>query len=129
MEIKKELKYTKTHEWIKIENGKMRLGMTDYAQEKMTDIVYVELPETGKEVKKGDEICVLESVKAVSEINSPVSGKIVDVNKTLEDSPDKINKSPYDDGWIAVIEMKDELEIKNLLNSEEYRKHIESETT
>ncbi len=127
MEIKKDLKYTKTHEWVKTENEKMRIGVTDYAQEKMTDIVYVELPEVGKELKKGDELCVLESVKSVSEVYSPVSGKIVEVNKTLEDSPDRINNSPYNDGWIAVIEIKDGLEIKEFLNAEEYEKHIESE--
>lgn len=129
MEIKKELKYTKTHEWAKSENERVRIGVTDYAQEKMTDVVYVELPETGKELKKGDELCVLESVKSVSEVYSPVSGKIVDVNKNLETSPELINKSPYDDGWIAVIEMKDSSEINELLNAEEYKKQIESETT
>lgn len=127
MEIKKDLKYTKTHEWMKTENEKVRIGVTDYAQEKMTDIVYVELPEVGKELKKGDELCVLESVKSVSEVHSPVSGKIVDVNKMLGDSPDRINKSPYNDGWIAVLEMKDKTEIGGFLTSEQYAKYLETQ--
>ncbi|MDI6917293.1 MAG: glycine cleavage system protein GcvH [Thermoplasmatales archaeon] len=127
MEIKKDLKYTKSHEWLKVEGERVRIGITSYAQEKMTDIVYVELPEVGKEVKKGDELGVLESVKSVSEFYSPVTGKVADVNKNLENSPDLINSSPYDDGWLVIIEAKDKTEINNFLNAEEYEKQI-SET-
>ena len=127
MEIKKGLRYAKTHEWVKVEGERVRIGITSYAQEKMTDIVYVELPEVGKEVKKGDELGVLESVKSVSEFYSPVTGKIVDVNKNLENSPDLINSSPYDDGWLVIIEAKDKTEINELLSAEEYEKQM-SET-
>ncbi|MBU2565158.1 MAG: glycine cleavage system protein GcvH [Thermoplasmatales archaeon] len=127
MEIKKDLRYTKKHEWVKVEGEKVRVGITSYAQEKMTDIVYVELPDVGKEVKKDDELGVLESVKSVSEFYSPVTGTIVDVNKNLENSPDLINSSPYNDGWLIVLEMKDKTEIDALLGFEEYKKYIESE--
>jgi len=127
MEIKKGLRYAKTHEWVKVEGKNVRVGISSYAQEKMTDIVYVELPEVGKEVKKGDELGVLESVKSVSEFYSPVTGKIVDVNKNLENSPDLINSSPYDDGWLVIIEAKDKTEINELLSAEEYEKQM-SET-
>ncbi|PIV69255.1 MAG: glycine cleavage system protein H [Euryarchaeota archaeon CG01_land_8_20_14_3_00_38_12] len=127
MEIKKDLRYVKTHEWVKVEGKNVRVGISSYAQEKMTDIVYVELPEVGKEVKKGDELGVLESVKSVSEFYSPVTGKIVDVNKNLENSPDLINSSPYDDGWLVIIEAKDKTEINELLSAEEYEKQM-SET-
>jgi len=127
MEIKKDLRYVKTHEWVKVEGKNVRVGISSYAQEKMTDIVYVELPEVGKEVKKGDELGVLESVKSVSEFYSPVTGKIVDVNKNLENSPDLINSSPYDDGWLVIIEAKDKTEIDELLSAEEYEKQM-SET-
>ncbi len=127
MEIKKDLRYTKKHEWVKVEGEKVRVGITSYAQEKMTDIVYVELPDVGKEVKKDDELGVLESVKSVSEFYSPVTGTIVDVNKNLENSPDLINNSPYADGWLIVLEMKDKTEIDALLGFEEYKKYIESE--
>ena len=127
MEIKKDLRYVKTHEWVKVEGKNVRVGISSYAQEKMTDIVYVELPEVGKEVKKGDELGVLESVKSVSEFYSPVTGKVVDVNKNLENSPDLINSSPYDDGWLVIIEAKDKTEINELLSAEEYEKQM-SET-
>lgn len=127
MEIKKDLRYTKKHEWVKVEGEKVRVGITSYAQEKMTDIVYVELPDVGKEVKNGDELGVLESVKSVSEFYSPVSGTVVEVNRALEDSPEKINSSPYDDGWLAVLEMKDKTEIDALLTPEQYAKHLKTE--
>lgn len=127
MEIKKDLRYTKKHEWVKVEGERVRVGITSYAQEKMTDIVYVELPDVGKEVKNGDELGVLESVKSVSEFYSPVSGTVVEVNKALEDSPEKINSSPYDDGWLAVLEMKDKTEIDALLTPEQYAKHLKTE--
>ncbi len=127
MEIKKDLRYTKKHEWVKVEGERVRVGITSYAQEKMTDIVYVELPDVDKEVKNGDELGVLESVKSVSEFYSPVSGTVVEVNKALEDSPEKINSSPYDDGWLAVLEMKDKTEIDALLTPEQYAKHLKTE--
>ncbi len=123
-EVRDDLKYTETHEWVKIRDDIAVVGITDHAQSELTDIVYVELPEEGKEVKKGDELCVVESVKSVSEIYAPVSGKIVKVNKELEDTPEIINKSPYDDGWLVEIEIKDKSELDTLLNAEGYKKII-----
>ena len=123
-EVKEDLKYTDSHEWLKVEGDKAKVGITDHAQEELTDIVFVELPETGKEVRKGEELCVVESVKSVSEIYSPVSGKVVKINKDLEDSPEIINESPYDDGWLVEIELSDKSEIDELLSSDDYKKNI-----
>jgi len=123
-EIRSNLKYTDTHEWLKLTGETAKIGITDHAQSELTDIVFVELPQIGKEVKKGDELCVVESVKSVSEIYAPVSGKIVNVNKKLEDTPEIINKNPYDDGWLVEIKVKDKSEINSLLDAESYKKII-----
>ena len=123
-EVKEDLKYTDSHEWLKVEGDKAKVGITDHAQEELTDIVFGELPETGKEVRKGEELCVVESVKSVSEIYSPVSGKVVKINKDLEDSPEIINESPYDEGWLVEIELSDKSEIDELLSSDDYKKNI-----
>jgi glycine cleavage system H protein len=123
-EVRDDLKYTETHEWLKIKDNRATIGITDHAQAELTDIVYVELPLVGKIVNKGEELCVVESVKSVSEVYSPVSGKIVNVNKKLEDSPESINKSPYDDGWLVELEIKDKSEVDKLLNAASYKKHI-----
>ena len=121
-EVREDLKYTKTHEWLKIEGKNVVVGITDHAQSELTDIVFVELPEIGKEVKRGDELCVVESVKSVSEIYSPLSGKVVKVNNKLDDSPEIINESPYDNGWLLELEIKDKSEIDSLLDSDTYKK-------
>lgn len=121
-EVRDELKYTKTHEWVKLTDTKAKIGITDHAQHEMTDIVFVELPTVGKEIRKGEELCVVESVKSVSEVYSPVSGKIIMVNSKLDDSPDLINSSPYDDGWLVEIEIKDIAEVNTLLDPESYKK-------
>ncbi len=123
-EVKNDLKYTDTHEWLKIEGSTAKVGITDHAQAELTDIVFVELPEEGKEVKKGDELCVVESVKSVSEIYSPVSGKIVNINSELEDSPEMVNTSPYEDGWLVEIEVGDKSETDDLLDADSYKKLI-----
>ena len=123
-EIRDGLKYTETHEWLKIEGHSAIVGITDHAQTELTDIVFVELPEIGKEVKKGEELCVVESVKSVSEIYSPISGKIINVNKKLEDTPETVNESPYDDGWLVEIEIKDKSEIDDLLDADSYKKYM-----
>jgi glycine cleavage system H protein len=120
-EVRDGLRYTDTHEWLKIQDNTVIIGITDHAQSELTDIVFVELPEIGKEINKGDELCVVESVKSVSEIYSPISGKIIDVNKKLDDSPEIINESPYDDGWIVKLEIKDKSEINNLLDRNSYK--------
>jgi len=121
-EVRDGLKYTKTHEWIKIKDNAAVVGITDHAQEELTDIVFVELPEIGKEVKKGEELCVVESVKSVSEIYAPVSGKIIKVNDKLDDSPEIINESPYDDGWLVELDISDKSEVSDLLDTGAYKK-------
>jgi len=123
-EVRSNLKYTDSHEWIKLEDKIAKVGITDHAQSELTDIVFVELPEVGKLVKKGEELCVVESVKSVSEIYAPISGKIANVNKNLEDTPETINESPYDEGWLVEIEIEDESEYKTLLDAEEYKRMI-----
>ncbi len=123
-EVRDDLKYTESHEWLKEEGEIAKVGITDHAQSELTDIVFVELPEVGKEIKKGEELCVVESVKSVSELYAPVSGKIVNVNKKLEDAPETINESPYDEGWLVEIEVQDKSEIDNLLDAESYKKLI-----
>ncbi len=123
-EVREGLKYTKAHEWLKVKGDKAVVGVTDYAQSELTDIVFVELPEIGKEIKKGEELCVVESVKSVSELYAPISGKVVNVNKRLDDSPETINESPYDDGWLVELEIKDKSEIDSLLDAESYKKMI-----
>ncbi len=123
-EVRDNLRYTKTHEWVEIKEKTARVGITDHAQQELTDIVFVELPEIGKEVKKGEEVCTIESVKSVSEIYAPLSGKITNINRELEDSPEKVNKSPYDEGWLFEMEIGNEKEIEDLLSPEDYRKLI-----
>lgn len=124
-EVKKDLKYTETHEWLKLKGDIAQIGITDHAQSELTDIVFVELPEIGKEVKKGEELCVVESVKSVSEIYSPITGKVSKVNDKLEDTPETVNESPYDDGWLVELEIQDKSEINNLLDSDSYKKTIQ----
>lgn len=124
MEVRKELLYTSTHEWVFDKNGVARMGITDYAQDSLTDIVYAELPELEKYYKKGELIATLESVKSVAEIYAPVSGKVIAVNEKLEEDPGIINFSPYDEGWIADIEMEDENELKELMDAKEYEELI-----
>jgi len=123
-EVRNDLKYTETHEWLKLDDNTAKVGITDHAQDSLTDIVFVELPEIGKTVKKGEELCIVESVKSVSEIYSPVSGKISKVNKKLEDTPEIVNESPYDDGWLVELEIQDKSEIQALMDSDSYKKTI-----
>ena len=121
-EVREGLKYTKSHEWIKIKDDVAVVGITDHAQTELTDIVFAELPEIGKKVNKADELCVVESVKSVSEIYAPISGTVTKVNTTLDDSPEIINESPYDDGWLVELKIADKKEIDNLLDASEYKK-------
>lgn len=123
-DVRDELKYTDSHEWIKIKDNIATIGITDHAQSELTDIVFAELPEVGKQVKKGDELCVVESVKSVSEIYAPLSGKIVKVNDSLDDAPETINASPYEDGWLVEIEMDDPSEVAKLLDAAAYKELI-----
>ena len=122
--IPENLSYTKEHEWASLEDdGNVKVGITDHAQDALSDVVFVELPDLGSEFSKGEPMAVAESVKAASDIYAPVSGKIVSVNTKLEESPELINESPYDFGWMVVIEPATKLE--DLLDSESYRELID----
>jgi len=124
-EVREDLKYTETHEWLKLKNDIVQVGITDHTQDALTDIVFVELPELGKNVKKGDELCVVESVKSVSEIYAPISGKVSKVNTKLEDTPEIVNESPYDEGWLVELEIENNSEIDSLLDAESYKKTLQ----
>ena len=122
-EVPDNLSYTKEHEWLSLDdNGNVKVGITDHAQDALSDVVFVELPEIGSSFSKGDSMAIAESVKAASDIYAPVSGKIISVNTKLEESPELINESPYDFGWMATIEPTEELE--DLLNPDSYRELI-----
>ncbi len=117
-----ELKYTSSHEWVqKTDNGTYRVGITEHAQEQLGDIVFVELPETDASYAEGDEAGVVESVKTASDIYAPLSGTVVAVNEALEETPELINESPYDDGWIFELQAENDAEYDNLLSADEYR--------
>jgi glycine cleavage system H protein len=127
MKTDPKARYAKTHEWAREEDGVYVVGISDYAQSTLSDIVYVELPEVGDEVSKGDEIAVVESVKAAGEVYAPLSGEIVEVNEELEDAPELINTSPFEKGWICKIEAGDEAEWDELLDVDAYEKVVEEE--
>jgi glycine cleavage system H protein len=125
-EIRPGLKYTKEHEWLKVEGHNARIGITDYAQHALTDVVFVELPKKGKKVKAGDTLGVVESVKSVSDIFSPVAGEVVETNGPLEDEPGLVNQKPYDDGWYVVIKMTDPQEVDKLMTGDQYKASLPS---
>ncbi|GIN56687.1 glycine cleavage system H protein [Lederbergia ruris] len=120
MNIPKELRYSEEHEWVKDEGDKVRIGITEFAQDELGDIVFVELPEVGDEVTVNEPFGSVESVKTVSELYSPISGKVVEVNEDLDDSPELVNESPYDKAWMIVIEPADKSEMDNLMSAEKY---------
>jgi glycine cleavage system H protein len=117
-------RYTKEHEWVQIEGKRARVGITDHAQAELGDVVFVELPSMGTVVKKGGHLGTVESVKAVSDLFAPVSGKVVAVNSDLETSPETVNQSPHADGWIAVLEISDPSEANDLLDAAAYEAFI-----
>jgi glycine cleavage system H protein len=112
-------KYTKEHEWVKAEKDVVTLGVTHYAQEQLTDVVFVELPEVGRRVKAGESIAVLESVKSVSDVYSPVTGTVVEVNEELVSHPEKVNESPYDEGWIVKLKVPS-VDVSKLMDAAAY---------
>ena len=122
MNIPKELKYSREHEWVKVEGSRATVGITDFAQHQLGDVVFVEVPAAGAAVTAGKTFSVVESVKAVSDIYSPLSGTVVAVNDALTDAPEIINSDPYGEGWIAVIEMTAPAELDELLDSAGYEK-------
>jgi len=119
-----EDRYTKEHEWVRIEGNRARVGVTDHAQAELGDVVFVELPAVGSEFKQGDNFGTVESVKAVSDICAPLSGKIVEVNVKLESTPEGINQSPHDEAWLIVLEMSDPSEVDALLTAADYEAQI-----
>jgi glycine cleavage system H protein len=124
MNIPEELKYSKEHEWVRVNGNRVTVGITDFAQSQLGDIVYVELPAVGAKIDKSASFSVVESVKAVSDIYAPVTGTVVEVNQTLTEAPEHVNKDPYGKGWIAVIEMADSADLAGMLDSEAYGKLI-----
>lgn len=128
MTYPEELKYTKEHEWIKVEGQKGKVGITDYAQDQLGDVVYVELPKPGAFVKKMEPFGVVESVKTVSDLYSPVSGKVLEANDAVVKAPELVNKSPYGDGWMIAVEIGDPAELNDLLNAADYKKYVEEES-
>lgn len=124
MNVPKDLKYSEEHEWVKTEDGKVRIGITDFAQDELGDIVFVELPEVGDDISADQAFGSVESVKTVSELYAPISGKVVEVNDDLEDSPEFVNESPYEKAWMIVLEPSDESELDNLMDAEAYGKMI-----
>ena len=125
-DIPENYKFLSSHEWAKVEeDGKVTVGISDYAQDQLGDKVFVELPEIDSEVNQGDEAAVVESVKAASEVYSPVSGKVIDVNSSLEDSPETVNLSAFEEGWFFKIEATDISELENLLLPEQYSEHCQ----
>lgn len=120
-----EYYYTKDHEWIKIEGDEAIVGITDFAQKQLGDVVYVELPEVGASFEFHQSLGVIESVKAVSDIYSPISGEVVAVNEELDESPEMVNEDPYENGWIIRLKLKDETEVEKLMSATEYEKYVE----
>jgi glycine cleavage system H protein len=121
-----ETKYTEDHEWIRIEGDVGTVGITDYAQGQLGDVVYVELPEPGKQVSQGGDMAVVESVKAASEVYAPVSGEVVAANETLGDKPECINGDPMGSGWFVKLKLKDKGELAKLMDEAQYKKFLES---
>jgi glycine cleavage system H protein len=124
MNIPNELFYTKTHEWVKKEGAKARVGITDHAQHEITDVVHIELPATGRKVEAGQPCAVVESVKSAFDIYAPVSGTIVTINDRLSANPELVNQSPYENGFFFVVEMTKEDELKGLMSPEKYADSI-----
>jgi glycine cleavage system H protein len=125
MNFPEELRYTNEHEWVRVEGGLARVGVTDYAQDALGDVVYVALPEMGSTVAAMAPCCEVESTKSVSEVFAPVSGTVVEVNADLTDAPQTVNEDPYGKGWIFAVEMSDPDEVDNLMDASAYRALVE----
>lgn len=127
MEFPDDLKYTKEHEWVKMDGNIATVGITDYAQDQLGDVVYLEFPEEGEAVTKGDAFGVVESVKAVSDIYAPVSGEVVELNDPVKEGPEVLNEDPYGEGWLVRVEMSNLEELDELLDSKAYQAYIKEE--
>lgn len=124
MTVPSELKYSKEHEWVKVDGDIVTIGITDFAQSELGDIVFVELPEEGDELTSGDSFGSVESVKTVSELYAPLSGKVVEVNEELEDSPEFVNESSYDKAWMVKVELSDKAQLDELIDADAYSEMI-----
>lgn len=126
--IPSNLRYTDSHEWV-LDNGDgtATLGITDHAQEALGDVVFVELPEVGRELETGEEFGVIESVKAASDLYSPLTGEVIEINDALEDAPEAINESPYEDGWVVKVQLSDREQLESLLDADAYSRIVEAE--
>jgi len=120
MAIPKDLFYAKTHEWVSLDEGIATVGITDFAQSQLSDLTFVELPEMGSEFKAGDEVAVVESVKAAADIYAPVAGEVIEINSELEDAPELINKDAFGAGWLFKLKMADESDVDNMLDADSY---------
>jgi len=127
MTFPEDLRYHKEHTWVRVSGGKATIGITDYAQDTLGDIVYVDLPDLDSEIEKDAEFSEIESTKATSSVIAPVSGTIIEVNEELDESPEIINEEPYDRGWIAVVELSDPSELDQLLDATDYERYVEDE--
>jgi glycine cleavage system H protein len=127
MEFPRDLRYTREHEWVRVEDGRARVGISDYAQDALGDVVYVQLPDVGLAVIASASCCEVESTKSVSEVYAPVSGTIVEVNEALADAPELINQEPYGNGWLFVIELSDPAEVDGLLDAAGYEAFVAEE--
>ena len=125
MNVPDELRYSKDHEWARVEDGRVRIGITDYAQDALGDVVFVQLPAVGTTVTLGESFSEVESTKSVSDIYAPVAGTVVEVNNDLTDAPQRLNEDPYGEGWIAVIDPEDPAQVENLLDAAGYRELVE----
>lgn len=124
MDVKNEYKYSDEHIWIKVEGDHVRIGITEFAQSEFGDVVFVELPEVGTELEMNEPFGSVESVKTVSELYAPISGKVLEINNELENNPELVNESPYDKAWLLVMEIKNRSELDKLLSAEEYKNKI-----
>ena len=127
MNVPKDLFYTKEHEWISVKDDTGVVGITDHAQKELGDVVYVDLPETGSRFEAGEAFGSVESVKAVSEVYSPVTGRILEVNSSLSDAPETINQDPYVKGWMVKVKLEDSTELHNLMSADDYKRYLEEE--
>jgi len=127
MSVPQDLFYSKTHEWVSLEDGIATIGITDFAQSQLSDLTFVELPEVGTEFNAGDEAAVVESVKAAADVYAPVSGEVVEVNSDLEDSPELINKDAFGDGWLFKMKVADESDVDSMLDADTYEELCPSE--
>ena len=125
MNVPDDLRYSKDHEWARVEDGRVRIGITDYAQDALGDVVFVQLPSVGATVTLGESFSEVESTKSVSDIYAPVAGTVVDINGELADSPQRLNEDPYGDGWLCVIEADDPSQLDQLLDAAAYRQLID----